>query len=78
MSDQPFEVGDTVRVKGSPVSAPTMTVTAETENLQGVRVTWYVEGEWKDHYFRTEVLEDASTGSTEGTVMRDTRLEGRR
>ena len=59
MSDQPFKVGDAVRVKGADAYAPTMTLTAVTENRQGgftVRVTWYVEGEWKEHDFPTEAL----------------------
>ena len=36
-----------------------MTITAVTENRQGgftVRVTWYVEEEWKEHDFPTEAL----------------------
>ena len=58
MSDQPFEVGDTVRVKGAPLDTPRMTVTRKgnRNSVPTAWVTWYVEEEWKEHHFPTEAL----------------------
>ena len=64
MSDQPFTVVDTVRVKGAPARTPTMTVTkiATLEGGLTAWVTWYVEGEWKEHRFPAEALMQVQVG----------------
>ncbi len=62
MSDQPFEVGDTVKVKGSPPRAPKMTVTkiATLEGDLTAWVTWYGDTEWNEHRFPTEALKQVN------------------